>query len=235
MKKSYQNIVPIVGVGLLAILFVVYIISGVYVRLGRPNPLLNITASESADPLVTKVGTETPVTVPTLSPDDITLGKGAIRIFEFSDFSCPYCAEMATKLRRAVATHPDIQIVWKDFPVTSLHADSPFAHIAARCAAKQGKFWEYHDQLFSQKPPFPYEKIIAIANQLNLNSGTFVSCFQEDQQVRQSIAQTLNEGNALNIDGTPYLFIGDQRVSGLVSDEELEQIITLHTRLGTTP
>jgi protein-disulfide isomerase len=82
--------------------------------------------------------------------------KGAeepvVQIIEFDDFECRHCSQLADDLDAVVETYPDkVQVVWKDMPNTSTHPHAEQAAIAAHCAKRQGKFWEYHDQLFAQQ------------------------------------------------------------------------------------
>ena len=187
--------------------------------------------SESADPLVSRT-IEPRLTQPTYRSTDFTYGnsQGKVRIFEFSDFACPYCKTLAAELKAAANRHPEVQIVWKDFPLTSLHPGVAGAHRAARCAGQQGKFWEYHDLLFASQGSFSAQQEIALAQELKLDTGKFQECL-DSLGVVATIQTNIDEGQALGIDGTPYLFIGDQRISGLLSEEELDQVIALHSQL----
>ena len=104
------------------------------------------------------------------------------------------------------------------------------AHQAAYCAGEQNKFWEYHDKLFEAQGTFSRETFLAIVQALGLKLPSFTACI-DDTAPRQLIEADIQEGNDLNIDGTPYLFIGDQQFSGVLSDEELEQVINFQKQL----
>lgn len=74
-----------------------------------------------------------------------------VKIIEFSDFQCPFCARFYQE------TWPQIEdnyvktgkafFVFKQFPLT-FHQFAQKAAEASLCAKEQGKFWEYHDRLF---------------------------------------------------------------------------------------
>jgi protein-disulfide isomerase len=74
-----------------------------------------------------------------------------ITIVEFSDFECPYCAAVQGTLRTVLSTAgSDVRHVWKNFPL-SFHAGARPTAIAAECARVQGRFWEFHDLVFTSQ------------------------------------------------------------------------------------
>lgn len=225
-------VAPLLGVIILAGAFIFYF----FIAFVGTLPRLSLTSSgeivESSDPLISTTVQPTVPTKPVARLNNYRLGdaNAPIRIFEFSDFSCSYCKAMASMLKQTVARNPDVQVIWKDFPVTSLHPNAVHAHVAARCAGDQGKFWEYNDGLFANQGKPIDEVANTLALQLKLDVPRFTECFNK-QTPSSDIAEDIAEGNALNIDGTPYLFIGDQRISGLLTEEELEQVLTLHREL----
>lgn len=146
-----------------------------------------------------------------------------ITIFEFGDFSCPVCKDFQPILKEAIAQFPGkILHVWKDFPLPT-HPFSPAAHRAAQCANEQGKFWEYHDMLFARASPAE-QNFDAIAQELGLDLPRFTTC-QNDATIQTRVQESFDEGRLLAIDQTPYLFINDERVPGLVDKETLVKII----------
>ena len=75
-----------------------------------------------------------------------------ITVVEFSDFQCPFCSRALPTVKQVMSEYKDnVRLVYKHLPLVSLH---PRAHItaqAAECAKDQGKFWEFHDQLFEKQ------------------------------------------------------------------------------------
>ncbi len=72
-----------------------------------------------------------------------------VTIVEFSDFECPYCGRVQPTLRTVLAGAGGyVRVVFKHFPL-SMHAHARPAAIAADCAHAQGRFWEFHDLVFS--------------------------------------------------------------------------------------
>jgi protein-disulfide isomerase len=151
--------------------------------------------------------------------------QAKVAIIEFSDFSCAACAGMNDSLKQAEIYYDDeIKIIWKDFPLASIHPLSEKAAEAARCAGEQGNFWTYHDLLFINQNKFSLDLFGSLAKQLNLKNEQFNSCL-ESGKMAALIDKDITEGNTLKVDGTPYLFINNTRVPNALSFNELKQII----------
>ncbi len=93
-------------------------------------------------------------------PRAVTAGSSSARgksdapvtIVEFSDFQCPFCSRAHPTVKKVLADYGDkVQLVYKHFPLVSIHPRAQKAAEAAECAKDQGKFWEFHDQLFDNQ------------------------------------------------------------------------------------
>lgn len=148
-----------------------------------------------------------------------------VAIIEFSDFSCAACAQMNDVLKQAETAYGNqIKIIWKDFPLTSIHPLSEKAAEAARCAGEQGNFWTYHDLLFANQDKFSADLWKNLARQLNLKEDQFNSCL-DSGKMSSLVQKDADEGSSLKVDGTPYLFINNTSTPNALSFNELKQII----------
>lgn len=166
------------------------------------------------------------LSVPTVSYIDPKRGDphAVLSIVEWSDYQCVYCAAMETTLNQILRKYPKTQLVWKDLPNVTLHRESQNAANAARCAGRQGKFWEYHDALFADAENLGPNLYPQLAEQLGLNVQKFTTCLAGNEE-NAVVLRNVDEAMALGVDGTPYFFIGDLRLSGQTSPEELEAVI----------
>ena len=141
----------------------------------------------------------------------------------YADYACPFCRELSADLDRLMTAHPDsFKLVWKS--LSSLH--DPAAEIAAEaalCAKDQGRFWEYHERLFSTSIGSEVE-LAMTAKDLGLNEDSFSRCLGNHEN-KPLVERTIAEAVALGIDGTPYLFINGERYSGRLSYERLEELL----------
>lgn len=142
---------------------------------------------------------------PSMGPDD-----APVTIALFTDFECPYCRKIEPLLAEVHRKNPDtVKIVFKNMPL-QFHKFADPAARAALAAEKQGKFWEFHDELFAAET-VNMETISAIATKLNLD----VEQWQKDmgsQEVRQKIYRDMQDAQQAGVTGTPTLFVNGRLV-----------------------
>ena len=134
-----------------------------------------------------------------------------VTVAVFSDFECPYCAQVGPLLERILQNNPTtVKVVFKHFPLTT-HKYARAAALAAMAAQKQGKFWEMHDHLFENQKNLSPERIRALARELKLD----LAQFDKDQtsiEAAQRLEKDLNDGRRAGVRGTPVLFVNGRRV-----------------------
>lgn len=162
--------------------------------------------------------------------DDNSWGpkEAPVTIVEFADFSCPYCEESYAGLKNIQNKYSGrVRIVYRDYP---LHTNSIFLALSARCAGEQGKFWEMHDVFFENQDKFNLSQeelniaIPALAETLGLNIEQFKNCLGTQKYFSQ-IEQDYNDGNYLQIKGTPTWFINNKQFTGVMSADDLQSIV----------
>jgi len=207
-----------ISLNLLALIILIFLVNSVFeLSLKIKNKIRNL---ENGNLLEKQE--KTPL-FPQIYSSDPILGNldAPITLFIFSSFSCPHCAEAASILNELENLYKDkIKIVWKDFPLPSL-PESQKAAEAARCAGKQGKFWPYHDLLFSNQSNLSSELYPALAQQLNLDLTMFNRCL-ESRETKNIVEKNFNDGLSLGVDGTPFFFLNNEKISGLISLEEFK-------------
>jgi len=159
--------------------------------------------------------------------------KAPVTIVEFSDFHCPFCRQVLSTLARLESQYGDkIKLVFRDFPIESLHPEAAKAHEAARCANEQGKFWAYHDKLFASPPKSNPEILKGLAKEVGLEMARFENCF-DSGKYQAIVKKDIEEGNRLGVTGTPAFFINGRLISGAqpfdafarVIDDELSRVV----------
>jgi protein-disulfide isomerase len=159
---------------------------------------------------------------PTTGADDLK-----VVLMEFSDFQCPYCAKAHKIVKQFMAKHGDeVTLVYKNFPITSIHPEAMPAAKAAWAALKQGKFWEYQDALFSQQDKLGEKLYLATAKNLNLD----LEKFEKDRtNADGAIDEDIRLAQTLGISGTPFLVLNGEAFSGGVQLSDLENALTRST------
>src|SRR3989344_928402 len=123
-----------------------------------------------------------------IEANDPVLGNpnAEISIVEFSDFQCPFCERVysgaLTDFKDSDYFKNDqVNLIYKQFPLTSIHPQAQKAAEASLCANEQGKFWEYHDLLFANQDALDEPSLKSYAVQLGLNTGNFNTCLDGDK------------------------------------------------------
>lgn len=150
---------------------------------------------------------------PAIGPPD-----APITLIVFSDYLCPYCRTLSQTLEQLTARFPnDVRLIYRHFPIQ--RNSQPLAQ-AALCAADQGRFAQYHHQLFTLSGNVA-DQLDQAAEQVGLELAPFRECVQSGRHAAR-IAEDVKEGQRLAIQGTPTLFLNGVRLRGAQSLERLE-------------
>jgi len=169
------------------------------------------------------VALTTPAIVKVSVDDDPVKGDSdaPITIVEFSDFQCPFCQRWwqntLPQIEENYISTGKVKFVYRDFPLDSLHPQARTAHIASECADEQGKFWEYHDVLFSEQSQWNKlelsllaETFTQMASDLGLEESKFQSCLGS-VSIAQEVNKDYTDARNLGATGTPTFFVGNEK------------------------
>jgi protein-disulfide isomerase len=107
--------------------------------------------------------------------------------------------------------HPkSLKLVFKHYPLSGIHKFAVNAAIAAMAAGRQGKFWEFHDALFTNHNRLNEEKVQEIATQLGLDPTRFEND-RRDSGVADLVNRDYREGSQLGIRGVPTVYINGKQ------------------------
>jgi len=156
--------------------------------------------------------------------DDPIIGdpNAPITIVEFSDFQCPFCARFHTQtlplILEEYIEQGKVKLVFRDFPIQSIHPNAVPASVAAECANEQGKFREMHDILFEKQNAWNrIETADALslfsqyASDMELEQDAFDSCISSGKYIEE-IRNDLDDGREYGVSGTPGFFVGNDQV-----------------------
>lgn len=140
--------------------------------------------------------------------------KAPVTIVEFSDYQCPYCAGAEETIKRIKKEFgPDkVRIVYMDMPIPG-HTRALPASLAALCAEEQGKFWEYHDLLFTNQTKLEDSDFSQYAKTTSLDEKKFKECFDK-KKYSDLVARSQQEASKAGIRATPSFLINGQLLQG---------------------
>ena len=145
-----------------------------------------------------------------------------ITIIEFSDFQCPFCARFHIQtlplILEEYIEQGKVRLVFRDFPIQSIHPNALPASIAAECANEQGKFKEMHDMLFDNQNEWNKQDTVdalssfsQYATNIQLEQETFDSCLTNGKYIEE-IKKDLDDGRDYGVSGTPGFFVGNDEI-----------------------
>lgn len=155
------------------------------------------------------------------APDYRTEGPSdaPVLLAEFSDFQCGGCRAAAEPLRQLKGLFPGrIRFLFKHTP-WDFHPNARAAAIAAECAGRGGKFWVYHDMLFSRQQEWGEAKTTAesftrYAKEAGVGVAVFASCLQ-DPSAAAAVDADIQEAKDVWVRATPTFFINGRRLVGV--------------------
>jgi protein-disulfide isomerase len=151
--------------------------------------------------------------------------QAPITIVEFSDFQCPHCRDAQKTVSDILEKYRHkVRIAYRDFPLRQAHPQAQQAAEASRCAAEQGKFWEYHDLLFANQSKLDEFALAEHAGKAGLDVERFSGCLGSGK-FKTAVDEDVQAGMTAGVSGTPAFFINGVLVTGAQPVSTFEKII----------
>ena len=162
--------------------------------------------------------------------DDAILGDkdAPVTIIEFSDYQCPYCRKFWTEtypsLKKEYIDTGKVKLVFRDFPLSSIHPMAQSASEAAECVKEAGgdeDYYKYHDKMFSEQNildggtvkstiSFTNDDLKKWAKDLGYDIS---KCF-DSGKFKSEVQKDLSDGSAAGVRATPAFFVNGKLLSG---------------------
>lgn len=155
-----------------------------------------------------------------------------VTLVEFADFQCPACKAYHPIVSEVLASYKGkVKLLYKHFPLTSIHKNAFPAAQAAEAAGAQGKFFQMHDLLYEHQEEWAElaesdakEKFIAFASDLKLDLDKFKADLDK-KEFEDKIRQNQNEGVNSGVSGTPTFFVNGKRIENPRGLEEFKRAV----------
>lgn len=135
-----------------------------------------------------------------------------VTVVEFSDYQCPSCKAVHPVLDELVKKYPnDVRVVFRHFPLPQ-HPKAAEAAAAAVWAAEQGRFWPFTDLVFQNQSRLDEIGVEAVVAQAGLDPKKLEAALSSSDKYEKKVALDRAEGEALQIGGTPSLFINGRQL-----------------------
>ena len=176
--------------------------------------------------------------VPSRGPAD-----APVRVVEYSDFLCPFCRQLAGAFANFLPQSSNrVALYFKNYPLetacnanlkTTIHGGACALALGGLCAQDQGKFWPYHDKVYSSPPSNPAIKDVArLAGEAGLDAGALEACITS-AKTRDSLKAQVAEAHAAGVEATPTVFINGRRLPRI--NDFIQMVDKESARLGLPP
>lgn len=142
-----------------------------------------------------------------------------VTIVEYGDFECPFCGRMHGVLQELVEREPDVRLVFRHFPLRTMHPRAMPAALVAEAAGERGRFWEMHDILFDNQRFLTDADLAHYAEELDVEPWAEVA-----RHARRIVADEAT-GRDSGVRGTPTLFINGVRYQGRLDAESIARAV----------
>lgn len=161
---------------------------------------------------------------PTVGPNN-----AKVKIIEFGDFECPFCAQAAPGIRAVQTQNSDVQLIFKQFPLISIHKNAQSSAQASYAAQQQNKFWEMYDLLYANQDSWannadPSPVYITYAKNLGLDIARFTSDMNSDA-AKNEVQKEYNYALSLGLNETPTFIVNGTKYTGPQTADQWNQIL----------
>jgi protein-disulfide isomerase len=149
-----------------------------------------------------------------------------VKIVEFSDFQCPFCARTHPAVDAVRRRYPErVAVLYRHFPLDAIHPFARPAAVASECAGRQGRFGEFATLLFAQQDSLgakPWSRFAAQAGVAD--APAFERCVRESRTLAE-VDRDAKLGTATRIEVTPTLVINGTLRPGAITEAELDSLV----------
>ena len=165
-----------------------------------------------------QANTNAAATAPGADPPHVRgVPSAPVTLEEYGDFECPPCGSLYPLLKDVEKVYGDrLRVVFREFPLSSMHKHAYDAARAAEAAGVQGKFWEMHDMLYEKQlewtvAPAPRSMFLNYARTLQLDEDSFTRDMA-GELASTRVALDMRRGKSRGVIGTPTVFVADRQL-----------------------
>lgn len=135
---------------------------------------------------------------------------------EYGDYQCPSCGVLFYELKKIEKEYGEqMRFVFRHFPLQG-HKHALLAAHAAEAASQQGRFWEMHDQIYTNQAGWSSaDDARPFFIQYARNIGLDVDRFTRDLDspaVAARVQADYERGVQVKVEGTPTLFLNGRQL-----------------------
>jgi protein-disulfide isomerase len=162
-----------------------------------------------------------------------------VTLIEYGDFECPGCGNINPTIIALTEQYKDqLQFVFRNFPLTTIHANAKAAAAAVEAAGLQGKYWDMHAKIYEAQTSWESlsgdertDFFVKIATDLGLNADK-LKTDMASSNVDKKISFDQAIGYKVNLDSTPTFFLDGTKLDSSVWGDNTKFTSAINTELN---
>lgn len=156
-----------------------------------------------------------------------------VTIVEFGDYQCPACKAAHPEVKAVLEQfkdNEDVNFVFRNFPLDSIHPNAHISSEAAEAAGAQGKFWEMNDLLYTRQAEWensqsPLDIFVRYAQEIGVPNVDEFKTAVEQRRYADIINTDYKDGQAVGVNSTPTFFVNGVKQAKVLQRDELKALI----------
>jgi len=161
-----------------------------------------------------------------------------VTLIEYGDFQCPGCGSEHLHIKAITEQYADqLQFVFRNFPLVSLHPNAKAATGATEAAGLQGKYWDMHNKIYESQSDWENltgtdrtNLFVSYAKALGLNTTKFNTDLSSTA-VNDKISYDQALGNKIGINETPTFYLDGVKLDSKVWSNDTKLKDAINTEL----
>lgn len=162
----------------------------------------------------------------------IATDSATATLVEFGDYQCPACGAYSPVVDQVMKDFAgSLNFVFREYPLTSIHANAQYAAQAAQAAGLQGKYFEMHHVLYQKQSEWSEgatdkakQAITGYAKDIGLDMEQFAKDVDSDA-VKNAVTADVRDGDALGINSTPTFYLNGIKMVNPQSVADFESLV----------
>lgn len=233
--ETKQNMVKWIAISFISLLFLIFFVVLIFVGKSKNAP-------KTADGKAQFSSTGGQVRMGNLEGAELSTqsakpNQKIITMVEYADFQCPACKAYYPIVKNLLGLYPEqFKVIFKHFPISTLHKNAVVAGIAAEAAGRQNKFFKFGDILYEKQDEWanlsdPQDKFLAYAKEIGLDIEKFKKDLK-DPSIAKTIEDDRNEGIKNGVNATPSFFIDGEKLENPPDIKGFQKVIDV--KLGVS-
>lgn len=147
---------------------------------------------------------------------------GDVTMVEYFDYNCGYCRKALEEIQKVLKDDKNLKVIFMDMPI--LGPQSLEAAKWSLAAQRQGKYFEFHQEVLEHKGPKTPEELEKLAKKVGLDVGRLKKD-KADPKIEEALNKNIQTARSMGMSGTPGFIIDGDISPGFIPAERIREIV----------